>query len=73
MKGAVGFLGCIGGFVGSDMAAGLVATGFLESDREQVLMDLGTNGEIAAGSCRGIRWCRKRSNTARVTRTSTRD
>ena len=55
VKGGVEFLGCIGGFVGSDLAAGLVATGFLESDREQVLMDLGTNGEIAAGCCRGIR------------------
>ncbi len=55
VRGGVEFLACIGGFVGSDLAAGLVATGFLESDREQVLMDLGTNGEIAAGSRHGIR------------------
>jgi uncharacterized 2Fe-2S/4Fe-4S cluster protein (DUF4445 family) len=41
--------------VGSDLLAGLVATGFLESDDEQVLMDLGTNGEIAAGNRHGIR------------------
>jgi len=52
----VTFVGCIGGFVGSDLLAGLVATGFLESDHDQVLMDLGTNGEIASGSRRGI-WC----------------
>ena len=53
--GAVEFIGCIGGFVGSDLLAGLVATGFLESDLGQVLMDLGTNGEIAAGNRHGIR------------------
>jgi uncharacterized 2Fe-2S/4Fe-4S cluster protein (DUF4445 family) len=55
VKRMVEFVGCIGGFVGSDLLAGLVATGFLESDDEQVLMDLGTNGEIAAGNRHGIR------------------
>lgn len=55
VKGAVEFVRCIGGFVGSDLLAGLLASGFLESDRDQVLMDLGTNGEIAAGSRNGIR------------------
>ncbi len=52
---AVKFLPCIGGFVGSDLLAGLLAARFLESDRDQVLMDLGTNGEIAAGNQNGIR------------------
>jgi uncharacterized 2Fe-2S/4Fe-4S cluster protein (DUF4445 family) len=55
VKGTVQFVGCIGGFVGSDLLAGLLATGFLESDRDRVLMDLGTNGEIAAGNRHGIR------------------
>ena len=50
----VQFAGCIGGFVGSDLLAGLLATGFLELDRAQVLMDLGTNGEIAAGDRHAI-------------------
>lgn len=55
LKRTVEFVGSIGGFVGSDLLAGLLATGFLESGRGQVLMDLGTNGEIAAGSRHGIR------------------
>jgi uncharacterized 2Fe-2S/4Fe-4S cluster protein (DUF4445 family) len=45
------FLPCIGGFVGSDLLAGLVATGLFESERPGALLDLGTNGEIAVG-CR---------------------
>jgi uncharacterized 2Fe-2S/4Fe-4S cluster protein (DUF4445 family) len=49
------FLGCIGGFVGSDLLAGLIASGFLECASHQVLMDLGTNGEIAAGNRHAIR------------------
>ena len=46
------FLPCIGGFVGSDLLAGLVATGLFESPEPGALLDLGTNGEIAVG-CRG--------------------
>jgi uncharacterized 2Fe-2S/4Fe-4S cluster protein (DUF4445 family) len=45
------FLPCLGGFVGSDLLAGLVATGLAESDEGGALLDLGTNGEIAVG-CR---------------------
>lgn len=55
VRGAVDFIGCAGGFVGSDLLAGLLAVGFLESDGDQVLIDLGTNGEIAAGNRLGIR------------------
>ena len=44
------FLPCIGGFVGSDLMAGLVATGLFESPLPGALLDLGTNGEIAVGS-----------------------
>ncbi len=43
----VTFLACAGGFVGSDLIAGLVACGLHESDRPTALLDLGTNGEIA--------------------------
>jgi uncharacterized 2Fe-2S/4Fe-4S cluster protein (DUF4445 family) len=46
------FLPCVGGFVGSDLLAGLVATGLDESAEAGALLDLGTNGEIAVG-CRG--------------------
>jgi uncharacterized 2Fe-2S/4Fe-4S cluster protein (DUF4445 family) len=51
----VRFLPCIGGFVGSDLLAGLVATGVHEAEAPQALLDLGTNGEIAVGSRDGIR------------------
>jgi uncharacterized 2Fe-2S/4Fe-4S cluster protein (DUF4445 family) len=42
----VRFLPCLGGFVGSDVLAGVLATGMHESDRLTALVDLGTNGEI---------------------------
>lgn len=54
VRGAVLFLPCIGGFVGSDVLAGLVATGLFEAPDVGALMDLGTNGEIAVGSRAGI-------------------
>jgi uncharacterized 2Fe-2S/4Fe-4S cluster protein (DUF4445 family) len=43
------FLPCVGGFVGSDLLAGLVATGLAEATEPGALLDLGTNGEIAVG------------------------
>lgn len=46
----VRFLGCLGGFVGSDILAGVIATRMHESDRLTALLDLGTNGEIVAGN-----------------------
>jgi uncharacterized 2Fe-2S/4Fe-4S cluster protein (DUF4445 family) len=46
----VEFLPCLGGFVGSDILAGIMATG-LHTSRELVaLMDLGTNGEVVVGN-----------------------
>jgi uncharacterized 2Fe-2S/4Fe-4S cluster protein (DUF4445 family) len=51
----VTFLPCIGGFVGSDVLAGLVATGLAEADQPGALLDLGTNGEIAVGCRSGVR------------------
>lgn len=47
---AVRFLPCLGGFVGSDVLAGVVATRMHESERLTMLIDLGTNGEIVAGN-----------------------
>ncbi|MCC6369003.1 MAG: DUF4445 domain-containing protein [Bryobacterales bacterium] len=50
----VTFLPCAGGFVGSDLLAGLIACGMHQSERPIALMDLGTNGEIAFGGRKGI-------------------
>lgn len=44
------FLPCLGGFVGSDILAGVMGTRMLESLTLQCLIDLGTNGEIALGN-----------------------
>ena len=46
----VEFLPCPGGFVGSDILAGIVATGLHESRELAALMDLGTNGEVVVGN-----------------------
>jgi uncharacterized 2Fe-2S/4Fe-4S cluster protein (DUF4445 family) len=44
------FLPCLGGFVGSDILAGILATRLHESDAMAALVDLGTNGEIVIGN-----------------------
>ncbi len=46
----VRFLPCLGGFVGSDILAGLLAMEMHESDELVGLIDLGTNGEIILGN-----------------------
>lgn len=48
------FFPSIGSFVGSDILAGIAATKMLESEKYSVLIDLGTNGEIALGNCEQI-------------------
>ena len=48
------FARCLGGFVGSDILAGIVASGIASSDGLAALIDLGTNGEIAIGNRAGI-------------------
>ena len=50
----VRFLPCLGGFVGSDILAGLLATRMTASEELIALLDLGTNGEIAVGNREGI-------------------
>jgi uncharacterized 2Fe-2S/4Fe-4S cluster protein (DUF4445 family) len=44
------FLPCLGGFVGSDVLAGIRATGLGGADGPSALCDLGTNGEIVVGA-----------------------
>ncbi|MGA3032449.1 MAG: ASKHA domain-containing protein [Terracidiphilus sp.] len=51
---AIRFARCIGGFVGSDILAGIVACEISKSHRLAALVDLGTNGEIAIGNRDGI-------------------
>jgi uncharacterized 2Fe-2S/4Fe-4S cluster protein (DUF4445 family) len=48
------FARCIGGFVGSDILAGIVAAGIAQGSNLTALVDLGTNGEIAIGNRHGI-------------------
>jgi uncharacterized 2Fe-2S/4Fe-4S cluster protein (DUF4445 family) len=46
----VWFLPCLGGFVGSDILAGILATRLHECQELTGLVDLGTNGEIVVGN-----------------------
>ncbi len=46
----VRFLPCFGGFVGSDILAGVLAAGMHERSELCALIDLGTNGEIVIGN-----------------------
>jgi uncharacterized 2Fe-2S/4Fe-4S cluster protein (DUF4445 family) len=48
------FLPCLGGFVGSDLLCGIVATCLDEATQPSALFDIGTNGEVVVGSARGI-------------------
>jgi uncharacterized 2Fe-2S/4Fe-4S cluster protein (DUF4445 family) len=48
------FARCIGGFVGSDILAGIIAAGIANGPDLSALIDLGTNGEIAIGNQAGI-------------------
>jgi uncharacterized 2Fe-2S/4Fe-4S cluster protein (DUF4445 family) len=50
----VRFLPCLGSFVGSDILAGLLATGLHRSEEVTGLLDLGTNGEIVFGNREGM-------------------
>jgi uncharacterized 2Fe-2S/4Fe-4S cluster protein (DUF4445 family) len=45
---------CLGGFVGSDILAGILAVGMANADEMLALVDLGTNGEIAIGNRHGV-------------------
>ncbi len=54
VRSGVRFLPCLGGFVGSDLLAGMVATRLDEQSATHALFDIGTNGEIVLGSRHGI-------------------
>jgi uncharacterized 2Fe-2S/4Fe-4S cluster protein (DUF4445 family) len=50
----VRFLPCLGGFVGSDVLAGILAAKLMDLDDLVGLVDLGTNGEIVIGNKEGL-------------------
>ncbi|MCK4748758.1 MAG: DUF4445 domain-containing protein, partial [Bacteroidales bacterium] len=50
----ISFYPSIGSFVGSDILAGIEATGMHRREDQSVLIDLGTNGEIAIGNKDGL-------------------
>lgn len=50
VKGKVRFYPSIGSFVGSDILAGIAATGLHQKENYTALIDLGTNGEIVVGN-----------------------
>ncbi|NPV26657.1 MAG: DUF4445 domain-containing protein [Firmicutes bacterium] len=51
------FLPNIGGFVGGDAVAVLLATGLVDSAQVKLILDIGTNGEIMLGSTAGLWVC----------------
>jgi len=54
LPGPAVFLPCLGGFVGSDLLCGIVATRLDEQTSPRALFDIGTNGEVVVGSTEGI-------------------
>ena len=51
------FTPCAAGYVGGDVMGGLLAVRMRESSAPQILLDLGTNGEMALGDKEGIVAC----------------
>ncbi len=49
-RGLLYCLPCVAGFVGADIVAGIFATAQTRTDEVQMLIDIGTNGEIVIGS-----------------------
>lgn len=57
INGVISIMPGISGYVGSDITAGIVSSGMMESDKYSILLDLGTNGEIALGNRNEIITC----------------
>lgn len=56
-QGKVLFAPCVAGYVGGDISCGIAACGIDASDVPVLMLDLGTNGEMALGSKDGIISC----------------
>jgi len=50
-------LPCISGYVGADIVMGILATNLHKAEKPCLLLDIGTNGEIVAGSKKGVYCC----------------
>lgn len=48
---------CISGYVGGDIVAGLLTLGIADRKETALLIDIGTNGEMALGDASGIACC----------------
>lgn len=49
-RGLLYSLPCVSAFVGADITAGVMAIGMAEAERPRMLIDVGTNGEVAIGN-----------------------
>ena len=56
-RGQVVFLPLLGGYVGADTTAVILATGLARSSRVRLAIDIGTNGEMVLGSRAGLWAC----------------
>lgn len=57
INGYVSILPGIASYVGSDITGGILSSGMMESEKYSLLLDIGTNGEIAIGNSTGIVAC----------------
>lgn len=57
IKGILSLMPGLASYVGSDITAGILSSGMLNSEKYSLLLDLGTNGEIALGNSKEIITC----------------
>lgn len=48
---------CISGYVGADITSGILSSGFLNKEKPTLIIDIGTNGEMALSNCKSITSC----------------
>lgn len=53
----VHFARCLSGYVGGDITADILACGMMQRHELTLLLDLGTNGEMAMGNCEKVLTC----------------
>lgn len=49
-SGVLGIVPCVSSYVGGDITAGVLVTGIYKAEKPQMLIDIGTNGEIVVGN-----------------------
>ena len=55
---------CVAGYVGGDITAGIMSTGLHQKSGQNLLLDVGTNGEIVLGGKNGFHCCAVASGPA---------